>query len=196
MTLCYQGRSVNFLRQKGVLITCNDSLFPYGKRTSNMLPCYTFLFVCLIFQGSFPERKRGMFCERKLNEFALWFVGCEREWGKNTVHDGETLQLAAVSYKSPLIKISKNGSLWVYKMADQWNISPQDHEMIVLDFLTGSSRTMSCVTDRSEINLRGRALYLSSVSLWWQWLPPSVLMVGTDSSPERWFLAHNWCFWW
>jgi hypothetical protein len=34
-------------------------------------------------------------------------MGCERECGKNTVHDGKTLQLAAVSYKSPLIKISK-----------------------------------------------------------------------------------------
>jgi len=61
--------------------------------------------------------------------------------------------------------------------------------MIVLDFVIGSSRTMSCVTDGSETNFRGRALSLSSWSLW-QRLPPSTLMVGTDSSPERWFLTH------
>ena len=35
------------------------------------------------------------------------------------MHDGETLQLAAVSYKSPFLKINENRSLWIYKMADQ-----------------------------------------------------------------------------
>jgi len=196
MMLCYQGTSVNFLRQKGVLITCNGSLFPYGKRTSKILSCYTSLFVCLIFRGSFPERKRGMFCERNLNEFALWFMGCEREWGKNTVHDGETLQLAAVSYKSPFLKINENRSLWIYKMADQWNVSPQDHGMIVLDILTGSSRTMSSVTDGSEINFRSRSLSLLSGSMCWQHLPP-VGLDGRDRQLRRMLIfGPNRCFCW
>jgi hypothetical protein len=193
MTLCYQDTSVNFLRQKGVLITYNGSLFPYGKRTSKILPCLcVWYFEEVFLKGNGECFAKGSWTSLLCDSWAV--REREREWGKNTVRDGETLQLAAVSYKSPFLKIGENRSLWVYKMANQWSISPQHHEMIVLDFLTGSSRTMSCVTDGSEINFRGHTLSLSSGSFRWQRLPPSALMVGTDSSPERWFLAHNLCF--